>query len=78
MSTRTTIKSEHDETGLGFHIFTDWLDECVGVDVVHLCLEGVQFQASCTGGRLSVELTLPRAMAEKLGLLRPRPKPDAS
>jgi len=70
MSTRTTLKYEqNDQTGVGFHLSTDWLDECGGEDAVRLRLDGVAFEAACTNGRTSIEVTLPRAMAEKLGLV---------
>ena len=72
MSTRSAIKYDRDDTtGTGFHLFLDWLDECAGADVVHLRLDGVSFEASCSGGIPTVEVTLPREMAEKLGLLAP-------
>jgi hypothetical protein len=79
MSTRNTLKSDRDDhTGVGFNLFTDWLDECRGEDVVGLRLDGVPFEAHCRDGRLSIELTLPRKMAEKLGLLsEPREQLDA-
>jgi hypothetical protein len=67
VSTRSSIKHEHDEeTGRGFHLYTDWLDKCVGAEVVHLRLDGVAFEASSNG---TVTVTLRRDMAERLGLL---------
>jgi hypothetical protein len=74
MSTKSTIKGEHEAaTGLGFHLYSDWLDECSGVDVVHLRLDGVPFKAACDAGGRSVTVTIPRDMAEKLGLVVPCP-----
>ena len=70
MSTRSTLKHDHDTTtGVGFHLFTDWLDECAGLEVVSVRLEGGPFKAACTSAGMSIELTLPRTLAEKLGLL---------
>ena len=76
MSTRSSLKYEHNpETGDGFNLYTDWLDECAGADVVHLVLTGVPFEAACDGAGMRVELTLPRAVAERLGLVAPRTEP---
>lgn len=68
MSTRSTIKHQMAEDGTGFHLFTDFLDDCVGREVVHLDLSGVQFDADSNG---FVHVVLPKPWAEKLGLLQP-------
>ena len=70
MSTRSTIKHEYDAaTGVGFHLYTDWIDECAGLDVVHLRLDGMAFQAQADIGLKSVTVTIPRADAVRLGLV---------
>jgi len=63
MSTKSTIKS-----GDGFHVWYDFLDECVGADVVHMRLDDVEFEASSPG---TVEVALPRALAEAIGIVSP-------
>lgn len=74
MGTRSTIKHEHDEaTGVGVQVFTDWLDECAGFDVVGLRLNGMPFTAVASEGGLSVEVKMPREMAERLGLMPSTP-----
>jgi hypothetical protein len=70
MSTKTSIKHEFDEaTGTGFYLYEDWLDECVGQDVVYLRLEGVLFEACVEAGKTSLTVSIPREMAGRLGLL---------
>lgn len=70
MSTKKTIKFHVDaKTGAGFHLYEDFLDDEENCPI-HLELNGVQFEAG-TGfdGGGGVEVTIPRAWAEKLGLL---------
>jgi hypothetical protein len=72
MSTRRTLRYEGDEeTNTGFHLWTDYVDTYENADTVHLSLDGVSFEATCYCGRPSIELILPRKMAEELGLVRP-------
>jgi hypothetical protein len=72
MSTKSTFKHEHDPaTGRGFSLYTDWLDDCIGDDVVHLRLEGVSFEATADASGPAVTVSLPRDMAERLGLIQP-------
>ena len=72
MSTKTTIKHETSEaTGTGFHLYTDWLDHCVGADVVHLRLDNMPVEVSAFAGTTSVTVTIPRDVAERLGLVQP-------
>ena len=71
MSTKCSVKYEHDtETGLGFHLYTDWLDRCAGSDVVSLQLDGVEFEATAYNGGTSVTVTIP---ARHGGAARPCP-----
>ena len=59
MSTRSTVKHYRDAAaGGGFHLFTDSLDECAGLDVVGLRLEGVPFKAACTSAGMSYSATI--------------------
>lgn len=70
MSTKSTIRHQHpDGSGVSFHLYSDWIDECSGHDVVHLALDGIPFNVSAGGNSLFVELTLPRRLAVILGLL---------
>jgi hypothetical protein len=72
MSTRSTLRHGVDEeTNTGFHLWTDCVDTYENVDVVHLSLDGASFEAACNCGRPSIELILPRKVAEELGLVRP-------
>lgn len=73
MSTKVTLKYQHDdETGIGFHLYEDAFDTFGDENgPVHLELSGVQFESSAShlprGGRIDV--TIPRAWAESLGLV---------
>ena len=67
MSTKTTIKYEHDaDSRSGYHLYTEWYDELEENEVVHLELNGVAFDAN-SGGTVSV--AIPIAWAKKLGLI---------
>lgn len=65
MSTRSSIKYQMDDAG-GFHLFTDFLDDCADAKVIHLELRGVQFEADSSG---TVHVVLPQVWADKLGLV---------
>lgn len=69
MSTRRSIKYEMDEDHKGFHLFTDFFDDCVGERLMHLELRGVEFEADSSG---NVSIALPLEWAEKLGLVPPK------
>jgi len=72
MSTRCTIKSDHDEaTGQGFHLYDDLADER---DCVMLNLEGFTFETSVSfapSGRpeMRVVVRIPKRFARSLGLI---------
>lgn len=72
MSTRCTIKDDHDEaTGQRFHLYEDLDDER---DCVMLDLEGVTFESSISfapSGRpeMRVLMRIPKRMARSLGLI---------
>jgi hypothetical protein len=68
VSTKSTVKHHYDPDGSGFHVWTDFMDECVGADVVHVRFDHVWFEASSPG---TVEVTLSRDMAERLGIIEP-------
>jgi len=68
MSTKSTIKS-----GDGYHLYDDWMDQCIGADVVGLRLDTVEFSA-CNSG---VDVAIPRSVARSLGLIpMENPPPD--
>lgn len=70
MGTRNTIRREYDEeTGQGYHLFTDWLDQRSGKEVVHLRLQGVAFEAFCDAGGAWVTITMGRDLATRIGVL---------
>lgn len=70
MGTISEIYAGNDpETGDQFRVYTDWLDDCVGSDVVHLEVIGSEFETSVIDKRPRTKLTLPRVLAEKMGLL---------
>ena len=72
MSTKTSLKVGKDpENGASFHLYTDWLDECGGHDLVNLHLDGVPFEAEATKDRRTATLKIPRALAAQLGLIPP-------
>ena len=70
MSTRSSLKYERNEGKPGFHLYTDFMDSCVGLDVVNLQLDYVAFEASADNTGTCVTLKIPREMAERLGLLQ--------
>jgi len=73
LSTKITLAHDHDPiSGVGFSLYEDWLDECAGSDVVNLRLSGVAFEAAADGNGATVTVTIPRAIAERLGLLKPK------
>ena len=68
MSTRSSIKWDRDDNGVGFHLYEDVLDESDGP--VYLDLDGlpsVCVTASEHGH--AVTIAIPREWARKLGLL---------
>jgi hypothetical protein len=71
MSTKSTIRYEDDKASQqGFHLYDDIFDE----DNVYLELLGFQFESSTSvglsgGGVPSLTVKLPRAWAQKLGLI---------
>ena len=71
MSTKSTIRHETDKGNQqGFHLYDKVFDE----DNVYLELQGFQFKSSTSvelsgDGVLSLTVKLPRAWAEKLGLI---------
>lgn len=69
MSTKQSIKYEHDVDQGGFHLY----EECLDSDrqFVYLAFTGVEFTANTSGGKARVEVAIPRARAEKLGLVQP-------
>lgn len=76
MSTKSTLKYEHDEaTGQQIHLYEDVFDD----DHVYLNLEGFPFEAASSmdlSGKWGPRLTfkLPRAWARKLGLIATAPE----
>jgi hypothetical protein len=67
VSTKSTIRH-----GEGFHLYSDFLDECGGHDVVHLELTDLPFEVASPGW---ISLALPVPLAVVLGLIPPREKP---
>lgn len=66
VSTKQTIKHQSDWVGAGYHLYQDLLElDDKGDGPVHLELSGVQFGA----GAGWVDVTIPRAWAEALGLV---------
>lgn len=66
MSTKCSViwhYPNNNETGDGFHLFTDVLDD--DPKPFYLRLDGVEFEAS----NHSVTVCIPREWAEKLGLV---------
>ncbi len=79
MSTKQSIKYEHDVDHGGFHLY----EECFDFDrgFVYLAFTGVGFKAETSGGKGYVAVATPRAWAEKLGLVQPispTENPDAT
>ena len=78
MSTKSTIRYETDEgSQQGFHLYDEVFDE----ENVYLELQGFQFECSTSvelsgNGVPGLTVKLPRAWAEKLGLITlPRSEP---
>lgn len=70
MSTKTPISdAEFVNSKSSYEIYTDWIDECAGLDVVNVKFEGVSFEASSHYGKPYITLALPREMAESLNLI---------
>jgi len=73
MSTKSTIRYETDtESQQGFHLYDEVFDE----ENVYLELQGFQFECSTSvelsgNGVPALTVKLPRAWAEKLGLITP-------
>ena len=75
MSTKQTIKYQRDdETGAGYHLYQDMLElDDNGNGPVHLELNSIAFEAGSgwLSGGGGVDVTIPRAWAEALGLVMP-------
>ena len=69
MSTKSSIKwREQTDTAPGFHLYDDALDDG-NPPPVYLRIDGVEADLSTTAGGATVTLTLPREVAQALGLL---------
>jgi hypothetical protein len=74
MSTRSTLKYEHDEaTGQQAHLYQDIFDE----DAVCLELAGFPFEVASSvelsgNGPARITVRIPHTWARKLGLLEPK------
>jgi hypothetical protein len=75
MSTKTSLKRHWDrERRQGYHLYVDIFDDPDN-PVVHLELNGVEFEASTTARSGTVTVIIPAKWATELGLL---PRPEAT